>query len=169
MQSKPASVSTSSYNADTSGAVKPATPDILILTEDVLAPEIMTDLVFEDIGGQEIISIARNDIVNGQNVIYQPIKNITSLYYQYNPQNVLALQKTDRDYFKNFPISLQAHIPECGTGYEIVDGVQVPNCKHIYVDPITKNLVINVINMMSGEEVQVQVMSTTTVLDDTIY
>jgi hypothetical protein len=169
MESRPISTSSNNYNSDTSDSVKVATPDILILTEEALTPEVMTDLIFEDIGGQEIISIARNDIVNGQNVVYQPIKNITSLYYQYNPQNILALQKTDKDYFKNFPILLQKHIPECGTGYDIVDGVQVPNCKHVYVDPITNNLIINVINMLSGQEVEVQIMTTASLLDDTIY
>ncbi len=169
MDSKPASVSANNYNSDTSDSIKVARPDILLLTEEALSPEVMTDLIFEDIGGQEIISIARNDIVNGQNVLYQPIKNITSLFYQYNPQNILALQKTDKDYFKNFPILLQSHIPECGTGYDIIDGVEVPNCKHVYIDPVTNSLVINVINMSTGQEVEVQIMTTANVLDDTIY
>jgi hypothetical protein len=169
MDSRPASVTSNSYGSETNDSVKVATPDILILTDEAMSPEIMTDLIFEDIGGQEIISIARNDIINGQNVLYQPIKNITSLFYQYNPQNILALPKTDRDYFKNFPISLQSHIPECGTGYDVVSNVEVSNCKYVYVDPATGNLIINVINMLPGQEVEVQIMTTASVLDDTIY
>jgi hypothetical protein len=169
MDSRPASVTSNSYDSETNDSVKVATPDILILTEEAMSPEVMTDLIFEDIGGQEIISIARNDIINGQNVLYQPIKNITSLFYQYNPQNILALQKTDKDYFKNFPISLQSHIPECGTGYDVVSNVEVSNCKYVYVDPATGNLIINVINMLPGQEVEVQIMTTASVLDDTIY
>ena len=169
MDSKPLSINDSTYNSNTSDSIKVATPDIILLTEEALSPEVMTDLIFEDIGGQEIISIARNDIVNGQNVLYQPIKNITSLFYQYNPQNILALQKTDKEYFKNFPISLQSHVPECGSGYDIISGVEVPNCKHVYIDPITNNLIINVINMLPGQEVEVQIVTTGTVLDDTIY
>jgi hypothetical protein len=169
MDSKPQAVSDNNYDSNTSDSVKVATPDIILLTEEALSPEVMTDLIFEDIGGQEIINIARNDIINGQNVLYQPIKNITSLFYQYNPQNIVALQKTDKEYFKNFPILLQTHIPECGSGYQIVDGVQVSNCKHVYIDPITDSLVINVINMLPGQEVEVQIMTTASVLDDTIY
>jgi len=169
MDSRPASVTSNSYDSETNDSVKVATPDILILTEEAMSPEVMTDLIFEDIGGQEIISIARNDIINGQNVLYQPIKNITSLFYQYNPQNIVALQKTDKDYFKNFPISLQSHIPECGTGYDIVSNAEVSNCKYVYVDPATGNLIINVINMLPGQEVEVQIMTTASVLDDTIY
>jgi hypothetical protein len=169
MDSRPASVTSNNYNSETNDSVKVATPDILILTDEAMSPEIMTDLIFEDIGGQEIISIARNDIINGQNVLYQPIKNITSLFYQYNPQNILALPKTDKDYFKNFPISLQSHIPECGTGYDVVNNVEVSNCRYVYVDPATSNLIINVINMLPGQEVEVQIMTTASVLDDTIY
>ena len=117
MESKPLTVGEQTYNEINArlakvesklASVKVATPELISLLDND-APvdqqiEIMTDLLFEDIGGEEIISIVRNDIVNGQNVIYQPIKNITNLYYQYNPQNILALQKTDKDYFKNFPI-----------------------------------------------------------------
>lgn len=169
MDSKPLSVGQNNYEPDESSSVKVATPDILLLQEEVMSPEVMTDLIFENIGGQEIISIARNDIVNGQNVLYQPIKNITNLYYQYNPQNILALQKVDKDYFKNFPIRLSRHLPECGTGYDIVDGTQVPNCKYVYIDPVTGDLIIDVINITSGQEVEVQVITNVNVLDDTIY
>jgi hypothetical protein len=168
MSSVPQSLGNNTYNSDTSDSVKIATPDIM-LVEDVIPQQIMPNLVFEEIGGQEIINISRNDIINGQNVLYQPIKNITSLFYQYNPQNIVALPKTDRDYFKNFTVSLQSHIPNCGSGYDIVNGVQVPNCKYVYIDPVTSNLIINVVNMLPGQEVEVQIMNTSTVLDDTIY
>lgn len=169
MESKPLSIQSSYSVSSPSDPIKVATPDLIILTEDMLSPEIMTDLIFEDIGGQEIINIIRNDIVNGQNIIYQPIKNVTSLYYQYNPQNILALQKTDKDYFRNFPISLYNKVPECGTGYEIVAGQRVENCKHIYIDPSSGDLVIDLINIRPGEEVEIQIMSKLTELHDTIY
>ena len=154
-------------------SVKVATPELINLLDDDTPIdekiEIMTDLLFEDIGAQEIINIARNDIVNGQNIIYQPIKNLTSLYYQYNPQNILALQKTDRDYFKNFPILLYSKVPECGTGFSIIEGQEVPNCEYIYIHPTNGNLIIDLINMKPGEEVEVQIISSLEELHDTIY
>lgn len=156
-------------------SVKIATPEIINLLDDDTPIdekiEIMTDLLFEDIGAQEIVNITRNDIVNGQNVIYQPIKNITNLYYQYNPQNILALQKTDRDYFKNFPILLYSKVPGCGTGFDIdpLTNDQEPNCKSVYVNPVNGDLVIDLINMKPGEEVEVQIISGLEELHDTIY
>lgn len=140
--------------------VKPATPDIILFNDESIPIEIMTDLIFENIGGQELINIVRSDIVNGQDVIYQPIKNLSNVYFQYNPQNILGLQDTDLNYFKKFPINFTNKVPECGTG---------PNCSIVYIDPTTGNLIINVINMANDEQVEVSIVSDGTILDDTIY
>ena len=134
-------------------SVKIATPDIILIKDEAIAAQIMTDLIFQDIGGQEIINIARNDMINGQNVVYQPIKNITSLFSQYNPQNILSLQRTDRDYFKNFAINLKDRLPEWPYIYVLENG----------------DLVIEVDNMLPSESIEVQTVSNVTVLDDTIY
>lgn len=157
---------------NTTPAVKIATPDLIIQPSETVPIEIMTDLIFEDIGGQELINIARNDLVNGENVIYTPIKNLSSIFFQYNPQNVLALQKTSESYFKNFPIKLGDKIPECGTGYTLDTSVppkEVPNCKIVYTDPITGDLIINVINMNKEEQVEVQILQQGIILNATIY
>jgi len=140
--------------------VKPATPDIILFNDDVMPIEIMTDLIFENIGGQELINIVRSDLVNGQNVLYQPIKNLSNVYFQYNPQNILGLQDIDSNYFKKFPINFNSKIPECGTG---------PNCSIVYIDSETGDLVINVINLARDEQVEISIISDGTVLDDTIY
>lgn len=153
-------------------AVKIATPDLIILPAETVPVEIMTDLIFEDIGGQELINIARTDLVNGENVVYSPIKNLSAIFFQYNPQNVLALQKTSDSYFKNFPIKLGDKIPECGTGYTLDETdptKEIPNCKIVYADPITGDLVINVINMNKEEQVEVQILQQGIILSDTIY
>lgn len=146
-------------NTNTS-SVKAATPEIILFSDESTPIEIMKDLVFENIGGQELINIVRSDIINGQNVIYQPIKNLTNLFFQYNPQNILALQDTDSNYFKKFPINFANKVPECGTG---------PNCSKVYIDSETGNLVINVINLGTDEQVEVSIVSDGEVLDDTIY
>jgi hypothetical protein len=142
------------------GSVKSATPDIILFNDETTPIEIMTDLIFENIGGQELINIIRTDIINGQDLNYQPIKNLTSLYLQYNPQNILSLQDTDYNYFKKFPINFSSKIPVCGTG---------PDCSIVYIDPETGNLVINVVNLGRDEQVEVSIVSDGVVLDDTIY
>lgn len=143
-----------------SEGVLAASKDIFIITDESLPIEVMTDLIFEDIGGQEIINISRSDIVNGQNVIYQPIKNLTSLNYQYNPQNIISLQDTSESYFKKFPILLDKKLPVYGTG---------PNGETVYIDSATGDLVINVIGLENDEQVEVQILNNGALFNDTIY
>ena len=149
---------TTNYSAQ-SQSIKTARPDIIISEEDVPV-ELMTDLIFENIGGQELINIARTDIINGQNVIYQPIKNLSSIYFKYNPQNVLSLQNTSEEYFNKFPIKLSEKIPNCGTG---------PNCKTVYIDEATGNLIIDIINLEDDEQIEVQILVGGKIYNGTIY
>jgi hypothetical protein len=153
---------------NTSDSVKVATPDLLIFGEQAVAIEIMTDLIFEDIGGFELATISRHDLVNGQTVIYTPIKNLTDLYLQYNPNNVLRLQSAD-SFFKSLAISIPNYLPRYGNGYDLVDGVKVYNGKSIYIDPISGDLVINLINIKENEQVEVEILTAGNTFDDTIY
>jgi hypothetical protein len=146
-------------------SVKIATPDLILFNDEVMSIEIMTDLIFEDIGGYELASISRHDLVNGQKVIYSPIKNLTDLYLQYNPNNVLRLQSSD-SYFKSLSLSIFDHV---GTDPDLTKRTKVPNCQSVYIDPITGDLVINLINVKENEQVEVQVLTSGDVFSDTIY
>ena len=141
-------------------AIKIATPDLILEDTNQINVEIMTDLIFEDIGGQEIINIARGDLVNGQTINYSPIKNLLSVNFKNNPKNIISLENTSETFFNNFPIKLDTHIPNVGTG---------PDGDFVYIDQTTGNLIINVINMQTDEQVEVQIMVSGNLLDDTIY
>ena len=143
-------------------AIKIARPDIMLVNNDSLPIELMSDLIFEDIGGQEIINIIRNDMVNGQNVIYRPIRNLSDINSQYNSNNIINLENTLDSYFKNFPIKLESHIPLEGTG-------PAPEYPIVYLDEANGNLIINVINMANDEQVEVQIVARGSLLNDTIY
>lgn len=163
-----------------STSVKIATPDLIIFGDELLSIETMTDLIFEDIGGYELATISRHDLVNGQKVSYSPIKNLTDLYLQYNSNNILRLESSD-SYFKSLSFSIFDRLPECGTGYDISPPInnlneidktkwtKTPNCKSVYIDPITGDLVINLINTRNDEQLEVQVLSSGDVFNDTIH
>ena len=146
--------------SSSSDGVKIATKDIVLYNDESTPIEVMTDLIFENIGGQEIINIARNDIINGQSVIYQPIKNLTSINFQYNPQNILGLQDTSEEYFKKFPIKLENTVPNVGTG---------PNGETVYIEESTGNLIVNVINLNKDEQVEIEILNSGSIFSDTIY
>ena len=141
-------------------AIKIATPDLILEDTTQINVEIMTDLIFENIGGQEIINIARGDLVNGQTINYSPIKNLLNINFKNNSKNIISLENTSETFFNNFPIKLDTHIPNVGTG---------PDGDSVYIDQTTGNLIVNVINMQPDEQVEVQIMVSGNLLDDTIY
>lgn len=141
-------------------ATKPATPALIALSNPLLDIDIMSDLIFENIGGQELINISRNDILNGQDIIYSPIKNIKDLYIQYNTNNIVRLENTTDTYFKNFTIKFENRLPVEGTG---------PNGEIVYIDPLTGNLIINVLDIESDEQIDIQIIDSGEMFNDTIY
>jgi hypothetical protein len=134
---------------------KTAPIDTVLFDDDTVPIEVMADIIFENIGGQELINIARNDIINGQQVSYSPIKNLTSIQQQYNPNNIINLQYTSDKYFANFAIKLDQKIPSTGSG---------PNGSNVYIEPETGDLIIETINTKNDEQLDIQI-----VISGTIY
>jgi hypothetical protein len=135
--------------------VKTAPIDTVLFNDDEVPIEVMSDLIFEDIGGHELINIARNDIINGQDISYQPIKNLTSLQQQYNPNNILSVQSTSDKYFSNFAIKLENKTPNVGNG---------PFGSNVYIDPLTGNMIVDAINLETDEQIEIEIT-----LSGTIY
>lgn len=150
--------------ASLGNSIKVATPDLIQFNEEAIPIEYMTDLLFEQVGGQEIISISRNDIVNGQQVLYRPIKNIPQVAASFSPLNMFAAIDDTNSYFKNFVIQFDTKVPEIGSNSS---NNEVPEI--IYIDETNGNLVINTINMLSDEFVEVQVLTSEGPIGDIIY
>ena len=128
--------------------VKTAPIDTVLFDDAILPIDIMSDLIFENIGGQELISIVRSDIVNGQKISYQPIKNLSSIQQQYNPNNILGLQQTANRFFAGFSIKLEDRIPEIGNGL---------NGENVYFDETTGDLIIEFVNLSNDEQIETQI------------
>lgn len=142
--------------SDYTKAIKTATPDIIQFDDKSIEEnaEILVDLLFENIGGQELLTIARYDTVNGQEVSYQPIKNLNILQQEYNPNNLVRIQQTSDTIFANFPIKLNDKIPVVGNG---------PNGENVYLGE-DGSIVIEFVNLLSDEQIEVQITT-----DGTIY
>jgi len=151
----PATISTPVVQPVVAPPVKTAPIDTVLFNDDEVPIEVMQDLIFENIGGQELINIARNDIINGQDISYQPIKNLTSVQQQYNPNNILSVQSTSDKYFSNFAIKLENKTPNIGNG---------PFGSNVYLDTATGELTVDSINLESDEQVEIEIT-----LSGTIY
>lgn len=137
--------------------VKTATPDIIEFDDASLIAdaEILADLLFENIGGQEILSMARYDTVNGQDVAYQPIKNLKIINQEFSPNNLLRLQKTSDKTFANFPIKLLTKIPYEGNG---------PDGTNVYRDN-DGSIVLEFVNLESDEQIEIQIATSGTIYE----
>ena len=133
--------------------IKAATPDIVLFDNDDISISEMSTLYFEDVGAQELISISRNDTINGQELSYEPIKNIKSLQQSYNPNNILGLQKTSDQYFSGFSINFDQKTPNQGNG---------ANDANVYVNE-QGDLVIEVINLNNDEQIEVELSTSGTI------
>ncbi len=149
-----ASFMASSYSPPPPPA-KTAPIDTVLFEDSGMSIEIMTDLIFEDIGGHELLNISRNDIINGQQVSYSPIKNLGLIQQKYNPNNILRLQSTSDTYFANFSIKFEDKVPLEGNG---------PGGTNVYIEEATGDLIIETVNMNNDEQIEVQIA-----INGTIY
>jgi hypothetical protein len=117
--------------------------------------EIIADLLFENIGGQELLTLARFDTVNGQDVSYQPIKNLNIIQQNYNSSNIIRIRDNSENIFANFPIKLNSKIPVEGNG---------PQGSNVYFDE-SGFLIIELTNLDADEQIEIQVATS----NDIIY
>lgn len=148
-------LSTSVSNKIPASPTKTAPIDTVLFDDSSMSIEIMADLIFEDIGGHELINIARNDIINGQQISYSPIKNLGLIQQKYNPNNILGLQATSEKYFANFAIKFEEKVPLVGNG---------PDGSNVYIEESTGDLIIEGVNINKDELFEVEIS-----LNGTIY
>lgn len=140
-------------------SVKKAEPDRILISNDSVPVDAIPQLLLENLSAHELMSISRHDTVNGQSVSYKPIKNLSELANAFGPQTLVALQTPGNVIFNNFSIRLGDHVPDEGTG---------PLGETVYVEAESRNLIINVFNMAEDEQVEVEILVSGLVQDDTI-
>jgi hypothetical protein len=128
----------------TSRNFKVAPTDIIQFDDSSIEIALITDLLFEDIGATELANISRSDLIDGQEVIYAPIKNLPTIRREFNPNNIVATSY-ETDFFSRFAIDLSLR------------GVQEP-----YFDD-NGDLVIEIDTVEDSEEFQVQILTKGTI------
>ncbi len=156
------------YLASTSvQPVKYASPADVLIQESSLPVDLILKQTLEKIGGLELISLVRHDTVNGQDLVYQPVKNLSQIEVLYNSQNIVKIPDSSETYFKNFAIKLEASIPQYDPDEIYVDMIDRDN--NVFFDAVNNRIVIELVNLKPDYEVEVQTVSLGKVFDDTIY
>jgi hypothetical protein len=116
--------------------------------------DVRTQLFFDSMESIDVISIARNDLVNGQKIVYQPIKNLEHVEDRYGSKNLLPMFDTENVRFKSFAIKLDDRVPE--------------SAEPVYLNS-TNDLVVEAINLADDELIEIEIIKSGQAIDDTIY
>jgi hypothetical protein len=146
--------------------VKTPTRDVVNFTDDSnIGVELITNLLFENLGANELVKFERHDTIEGTNANYDIISNLSSIQKEFDPSKLISRQKPDRSYFDIFNIKLEDKIPtdKYLRNNPKVDGSGQTNITdYVYIDS-NGNLVVELVNMNSDELVEVEIESNGTI------
>ena len=136
-------------------SVKMAPKDTIVFDESNVNVAQIEDLLFEDIGAIELANISRHDLIDGQNVSYSAIKNLSSLKRRFDPNNIISSSLSLQSFFSQFSIDLNSRI---GTGKYLNRTKGVP-----FLDTDTYEIYFYIDTLKTGEVVEVQFLSSGTI------
>lgn len=123
--------------------VKVANVNVININYAATPVEQMEKMFFQDVGGTEILSVARHDTVGGEKVIYSEVDNLQDLKIQFNPLNILVSTNLN-DLFSGYGIDIKEKVNDAGQTVQI---------------DASGNMVIEVVGVSEDEYVQIQVAS----------
>ena len=155
-------------------AVKMPNREVINFQTAPVLPEYVQELLFEDIGGTELINMVRHDTVSGRNVAYNIISNLTTINLKFDPSLNLSGVGTYDPIFGKFKIKFENKIPQEKYFELTQDIVPIPQSPETSadIDNLGPNfyinsdgdLVIELANILEDEVIELEVRT-----DGTIY
>jgi len=133
--------------------VKIPDAEVVVFLQDQVSADALEKLYFEDVGGTEILAVARHDTVGGEPVATAPISNLEDIKLQFNPLNILSSINSD-ELFNQFAIDMNTRI------YDTNNSVYGET---VWTDDTSyqKYLVVEVDDLKADEYIQIQVAGNT--------
>ena len=132
--------------------------DVVSLAQETISAETITNLLFENVGANELTKFVRHDTVEGINPYYDVISNLSDIKRKFDPSNLISLQKTNSSFFDIFPINLQDKIPS--DAYLLENNLT----DYIYIDT-NGDFVIEVVNLKDSEIVEIEIDTSGTIFE----
>ena len=120
--------------------VKTAAPDVVDYNEQAIPTEMITSILFEEVGGIELINIVRHDTIGGISIDYSLVGNIPEIDLMFNSNNIISGFENRDTYLNQFPIDI----------WHRLNGVSISE---------DGDLVIDLHTIEAGEEVEVQILT----------
>ena len=147
--------------------VKIPEANVVAFLQEQVGADALEKLYFEDVGGTEILSVARHDTIGGEPVATAPIANIEDILSSFNPLNILTSTNMD-ELFNQFAIDMSTHVKNLYTAIGIEEDTEVRIDEEGNEQEVSVNyLYIQLDNLAADEYVQIQVAPDD--MGDTIY
>lgn len=132
--------------------------DVVSLAQETVSAETITNLLFENVGANELTKFVRHDTVEGINPYYDVISNLSDIKRKFDPSNLISLQKTNSSIFDIYPIKLQDKIPS--DAYLLENNLT----DYLYIDT-NGDFVIEVVNLKDSEIVEIEIDTSGTIFE----
>ena len=137
--------------------VKIPDAEVVVFLQDQVSADALEKLYFEDVGGTEILAVARHDTVGGEPVATAPIANLEDIKLQFNPLNILSSINSN-ELFNQFAIDMSARVWDTNDSVygeaEWIEGVDEDG---IATNTLKGYIVVSVDDLKADEYIQVQV------------
>lgn len=154
--------------ATASSKTKSSDPSIILFDDGAYPSVVLERLLFEDISGQELLSIARTTDLSGAFVSNRIISNSADIAIKYSPENIIYIPDSLPSFFRDFSIDLFSKIPE--QQIDIDPQTQTESdSPNAYFDYAQRSLVIEFSRLNSDEQVEVEILASADSFNDTIY
>ena len=132
-------------------SVKVPEINIINFQADEVPSKQIEKMYFQDVGGTEILSVARHNTVGGEEVVYSHVDNLADIKAQFNPLNVLMSTNME-ELFNKYAIDIHQKMPESlETSISTVESE---------TEPGVWNIEILVENVTTDEYIQIQIART---------
>jgi hypothetical protein len=117
----------------------------------------MEDLLFENISAIELANMSRYDLIDGQEVFYSPIKNLSTIKRRFDPNNIISTALNNKT---SYAIDLTSRI---GSGE--YDGVTkgVPVLDDSLTSSGYGSIFFYIDDLKEGEIIEIQLVSSGTI------
>lgn len=143
---------------------KIADPQYILSVDPAATIEEMTNSLWQDIGGHEILSVVRRDLVDGSNRDFGLVSDLKKLFAEYSPQTIISIENSSSLYFNQFGIKFEKYLPS----EQSLLGIDPSLNSAVSIDS-DNNITIYVSDVKDYYDVEVQSITSEQILRGTIY
>ena len=137
--------------------VKIPDAEVVVFRQDQVSADALQKLYFEDVGGTEILAVARHDTVGGETVATAPIANLEDIKLQFNPLNILSSINSN-ELFNQFAIDMSARVWDTNDSvYGEAEWIAGVDEDGLETNTLRGYIIVDIDDLKADEYIQVQV------------